>query len=319
MTAYAIEPTRHSSAFEPPTSVANAIEDFRIHLLTFDRLLPRSVHTYSYHLRQLLVALPASAITGDITPTQLRHWISDEEDRGVAPATLRVQCYALRAYYRWLTHIGYTGPCPLDHVRPPRRVSVERTDYTPPQADAILDHAKNFAQAETASRREQFEYALLATLRYTGVRRTELLELETAQLDLDKRRLRVMGKGQKVRTVPLPPVYVEIMQWYLTEVRPYLPTSNMLFANPRAQQNHRGGMAEKSIEPITYKHANAVEIDGPHHPHRWRHTYATHLLRQGVDVHMVQKLLGHANINTTVIYLHLMVHDLQDSVDRAFG
>ncbi|WP_432502250.1 tyrosine-type recombinase/integrase, partial [Kineococcus arenarius] len=73
------------------------------------------------------------------------------------------------------------------------------------------------------------------------------------------------------------------------------------------------------IERITYKHANAVEIDGPHHPHRWRHTYATHLLRQGADIHMVQKLLGHANINTTVIYLHLMVDDLQNSVDKAFG
>ncbi|WP_432504777.1 tyrosine-type recombinase/integrase [Kineococcus arenarius] len=247
MTAYAIEPAGHSSVFEAPTSVADAIEGFRIHALTFERLLPRTVHTYSYHLHQLLVALPASAITGDITPTQLRQWITDQEDRGIAPATLRVQCYALRAYYRWLQHTGYTGPCPLDHVRPPRRVSIERTDYTPPQADAIFDHAKKLAHAETASRRDQFEYALLATLRYTGIRRTELLDLQTAHLDLEKRRLRVMGKGQKVRTVPLPPVYVEIMQWYLDDVRPYLPTSNMLFANPRALQNHRGGMAEKSM------------------------------------------------------------------------
>jgi site-specific recombinase XerD len=107
VTAYGIEPAGHASAFIPPTSVAEAIEDFRIHLWTFERLLPRTVHTYSYHLRQLLLALPASAITEDITPAQLRTWISDEEDRGIALATLRLQCYALRAYYRWLQHIGY--------------------------------------------------------------------------------------------------------------------------------------------------------------------------------------------------------------------
>jgi len=311
-------------SYEPESSVpadlTEALEAFRVHALTFRRLRARTVHTYLWHLRRLLIALPPGAHTGAITPEALRNRLQTEEARGISAHTLRVQCFALGTYYRWLTHTGYTGPCPLDEIRAPRRPATEREDYAPAEADAILRLAREAAMRPDATRREQFDYAVLAVLRYAGLRRGEVIVLRLDDLDLERRRVRVDGKGGRVRTVPLLPVLVEVLQWYLDDVRPFLPASEMLFANPNAQrQPYMGITCEKVIERITHRYGNAAEVECPHMPHRWRHPYATQLLRSGVDIHKVQKLLGHADLRTTVIYLHLLVDDLHDSVDKAFG
>lgn len=166
-----------------------------------------------------------------------------------------------------------------------------------------------------------FDYAVLSTLRYTGVQRTELTTLRLSDLDIDRTRLSVLGKGNKLRTVPLPPVYVEVMTWYLTEVRRYLPESDRLFANPRSllRGPHRGATNGKTLERVVQRYGEMAGVAGPHLPHRWRHTYATYLLRRGLDISHIQKLLGHASMTTTSIYLHLVQDDLQEGVTRAFG
>ncbi len=130
----------------------------------------------------------------------------------------------------------------------------------------------------------------------------------------------VVGKGDKPRIVPIAPPLVPILDAYLTTVRPELSKSPFFFANP---SSHRGDRYDGRIGPtcvanLVRRAGTEAGVVGRHFPHRWRHTYATSLLRRGADIHVVQRLMGHANIATTTRYLHLSDADLSEAVDKAF-
>jgi site-specific recombinase XerD len=160
----------------------------------------------------------------------------------------------------------------------------------------------------------------LATLRYTGLRRNEVCIVRLDGVDLDARRLSVVGKGDKPRIVPIAPPLVPILDAYLTTLRPHLPKSAFFFANPSSHHGHRyeGRMGPTTVAKVVLRAGTEAGIAGRHFPHRWRHSYATTLLRRGVDIHVVQRLLGHANIATTTRYLHPSDADLSEAVERAF-
>ncbi|PWJ52994.1 integrase/recombinase XerC/integrase/recombinase XerD [Quadrisphaera granulorum] len=307
----------------PPgsSSLGDLVAAFAAHLRDYERLQPTTIHNYTTYLTSFLGYLSdvAAAAAGDITAAQLSGYLRAERDRGLAESSLQLRWYAVHAYYRYLRHHGYAGPSPLDSVRPPKARPVQRRDYVREEAEAILAAARR--NAEQGTRKGQFDYAVMATLRYTGVRRGELVDADLRDLDLARRELTVVGKGRKRRTIPLPHAYVDVMSWYLEEVRPRLPESTALFANPRANLDgpFRGRTDGQTLERMVARYGDEAGVAGPHLPHRWRHTYATHLLRQGVDVAVVQKLLGHTSITTTSIYLHLVRGDLLAGVDKAFG
>ena len=127
-----------------------------------------------------------------------------------------------------------------------------------------------------------------------------------------------MGKGRKPRVVPIPHVLETVLREYLDELRPKLPMSSYLFANPRGNGNLRGRYGARALHNLVLEAGTSAAVTGRHHPHRWRHTYATSLVRRGEDIHVVQRLMGHSNIATTTRYLHLSDADLLAAVDRAF-
>ena len=302
--------------------IDSAVQEFAAHLADYERLQPTTIHNYTSYFTLFLTFLtPAEArraVKGQIPAERFSAFLRHERERGMAESTIQMRWYALHAYYRYLRHRGYTGPSPLDQVRPPRARPVPRTDYTAVEAEKILAAAR--ASSDGGTKKGQFDYAVMATFRYTGVRRGELIDARLKDLDLGRRELTVLGKGRKRRAIPLPRTYVEIMEWYLDEVRSRLPESDRLFANPRANLDgpFRGATDGQTLKRMVTRYGEDADVAGPHLPHRWRHTYATHLLRRGVDVAVVQKLLGHSNITTTSVYLHLIRDDLQAGVDQAF-
>ena len=187
--------------------------------------------------------------------------------------------------------------------------------YSDAEADSILAWA-----ASQAKRRWRIGYVVLATLRYTGLRRNEIALLRLHQVDLEDRRISLVGKGDKARIVPIAPPLVPILDDYLTTLRPAHPKSAFFFVNPSAQSGgtNAGRFGPWSVSVLVRDGGAGAGVSGRHFPHRWRHSYATSLLRRGVDIHVVQRLLGHANIATTTRYLHLSDADLTDAVDKAF-
>jgi integrase/recombinase XerD len=145
--------------------------------------------------------------------------------------------------------------------------------------------------------------AMLETLYATGLRVSELVALQLAQLSLDMGLVRVLGKGGKERLVPLGEEALDWISRYLKESRPALlqkKLCNALFVTARG-----AAMTRQAFWHLLKRHAAQAGISALPSPHVLRHAFATHLINHGADLRVVQLLLGHADISTTQIYTHV--------------
>jgi len=308
-----------SAAITLPRRDLPDFADFDSHLRAINGLSPRTARTYASHARLFTNFLTESdppVGLDQVTPKHIRDYLIALDRRGVVSATRRVVIYSLRAYFDWLGGDTRDAYNPAAHVPAPNAPRARTDSYSDDEARRILACA-----ALETSLRGRFDHALLATLRYTGLRQAELVGLRIDQVDLDAHRIRLVGKGSRQRVVRIPEVLVEILATYFRDVRPDLPNSAFVFANPNAPAKSKeyGRIAPRCVNDITWKYGRASGVAGRHNPHKWRHTYATGLLRAGIDIHAIQRLLGHSTIATTVRYLHLDDDDLGDAVERAFA
>jgi len=150
---------------------------------------------------------------------------------------------------------------------------------------------------------------MLELLYATGLRVSELVTLREQQVSLRQGVVRVTGKGQKERLVPMGEVAIEWLRRYLTEARPELASGNM--AEALFLTNRKSGMTRQAFWYLIKRYARQVGIQAHLSPHTLRHAFATHLLNHGADLRAVQMLLGHSNISTTQIYTHVAKARLQ--------
>ena len=295
---------------------AMLLDGYDAHLQLLENRPKTTADTYRSHLkgflRYLATVHPSVTLSG-VTPFHVRAWLLHEATRGIAPITRSNDLFALRSFYRFLIAEGLneTNPAVLVTLPSPVRSRVEF--YSDPEADAIIE----WASAQPGLR-WQVGRVLLLTLRYTGLRMKELVNLRTEEIDLDARRISLVGKGRKPRVVPIPHLLADVLREYLEALRPKLPASPYLFANPRGNRSLRGRYGPRALHNLVVEAGTSADVAGRHFAHRWRHTYATSLVRRGEDIHVVQRLMGHSNIATTSRYLHLSDADLIDAVDRAF-
>ena len=122
--------------------------------------------------------------------------------------------------------------------------------------------------------------SLLATLRFSGMRLTELATLRLDQVDFDARRMSIIGKGRKPRMIPIPPALAPVLGQYLDVVRSTLTTSPYLFVNPGSHEETQfyGWIGPRTIYQMVRTAGEEAGVSGRHLPHRWRHSYATSLL-----------------------------------------
>lgn len=295
-----------------------ALAGFASHLRLMENRAERTVTTYLAHTRTfsryLAEAHPGLSLT-EVEPGQIHSFLLHEGERGITQVTRSTAYFALKSLYKFLEGNEEVACNPTDGVKIRHAPQIRTEVYTDAQAEQILNWARN-----QDGRRWEVGHTLLATLRFTGLRLNELVNLRLDQVNLDARRFSLVGKGSNPRLVPVPPTLAPVLRSYLEDVRPALPNSPYFFANPEsdpALQFH-GRFGPRAVHELV-RHAGAgAGAPGRHFAHRWRHTYATSLLRHGEDIHVVQRLLGHSNIATTIRYLHLSDADLMDAVDRAF-
>ncbi len=158
--------------------------------------------------------------------------------------------------------------------------------------------------------------AIIETLYATGVRVSELVNLKKRDLIETENVIRVFGKGSKERIVPIGVIALEWIEHYELSARPRLirgrpAGSDFLFLNFRG-----GRLSRISVWRMLQKYARGANIKKQIHPHTLRHTFATHLLEGGADIRAVQEMLGHSDIGTTQVYLHLDRNYLKEVIDR---
>lgn len=215
----------------------------------------------------------------------LSEFLVGEAERGLAPRSRKAVLGALRRLYDWLV---LTGACA---VNPARQLTTPRV----PPTDIVV-----YRPVEVA-----------------GMRSGELRGLCIRELDLAAGQARVVGKGSRPRIVLLPDPLVAIVRRFLDEDRPRLPVSPLLLANAHPfVTTPAHGFGQEALAREVELAGLGAGVAGRHFPHRWRHTFATELVRDGVDVHVVQRLLGHTSIASTVCYTHLALDDLRHAIDR---
>ena len=243
-------------------------------------------------------------------PGALSAFLVAEADRGIGPRTRRAQLAALRRFYAWLQLTGTVAGNPAAALDTPRVPPLSPEVYRPDEVAAILAHTGSLTEVRGRQR-----HAIVSALRFTGMRSAELRRLRRDAVDLEAGRARVVGKGARCRVVLLPAPLVATLRAFCAEVRPLLPASPLLLANAHPfVTTPQSGFGQEALAREVQLAGQGGEVAGRHHPHKWRHTYATELVRAGIDIHVVQRLLGHASIASTVGYTHLSLEDLHDTL-----
>ena len=298
------------------------LEAFVLDKLRVGHPTRRSLDTYEMHLRAFL--RHRNTVAGgvlnlaDVVQRDVEDYVVAERARGLATSTLTTKLMAARSLFGWLIDTGqHPGPNPATGVRPPRSTTRPRDPYRPEDANTLVVIAW--------SKRDDLRWlvaAHIASLGFaTGLRPAELAGLKLSDVDLERRRLAVFGKGAKHRSVVLGDDAVVLLQRYLSDVRPGLVASDYLFVNPTSEPGKEwvGRYRPQSFADHFKKLGRLSGLPGVHHPHRLRHTYATDMLRRGLDVTVLQHQLGHAKVTTTMTYLHLLDDDVENAVRVAHG
>ena len=220
---------------------------------------------------------------------------------------------SVRGLHRFLVREGRVDDDPSSRLRPPKTPRRLPKALTISQVEDLLDAAgpgPGSADASAADPAAVRDRALLELLYATGARVSEIVHLDvddTAHGDL----LRVRGKGDKERVVPVGSYARAAIEAYLTRVRPALAAKGR--ATPRLFLGVRGApLSRQSAWLIIQAAAERAGLTAHVSPHTLRHSFATHLLQGGADVRVVQELLGHASVATTQIYTHVTADALRD-------
>jgi len=234
----------------------------------------------------------------------LRRYLAELDRRGYARRTVARKASVLRRYFGWARRTGLIGADPTVTLSAPKGQARLPRVLRDDELSAMLDHTPIRVADDDEARRLR-DRAVLELLYGSGLRVSELCGIDIDDLALDQGHVRVLGKGNKERIVPLSAPAVEALKAWLQEGRPALATAaspaGALFVNLKGRR-----LTPRDARRLLDRWSSA-----PTHPHALRHTFATHLLDGGADLRAVQELLGHADLSTTQIYTHVSRERLQ--------
>lgn len=217
---------------------------------------------------------------------------------------------SLKSFYNYYMRMGNINSNPTDEIDRPKIEKKIPEFLTLEEVSSLLNFKVN-------NEFEARNKAILELLYSSGLRISELTSLELSNIDLDECLVRVMGKGSKERIVPLGDYSIEALKEYIYFYRPMLNKNNSSYIF----LNNRGGILSRQfIFKVIKEECIKKGIRKNVSPHTLRHTFATHLLKNGADLRIIQELLGHENLSTTQIYTHLtndkLKHDYEDYFPR---
>lgn len=296
------------------------VERFGEHLLLERRASRHTASGYLRDLRQLAAFLTArlgrAARVGDVDKLALRSWLASVSEKATS-ATLSRKLSSVRALYRHLERRGVVSQNPAALMKSPkvrRKMPVVLSQEAAARVvEAPLEGASGDASAERLR-----DAALLELLYGSGLRVSELVTLDLAQLRLTEGEVRVVGKGKKERVVPVGGPARRALERYLS-VRAALshPRTGRLDARALFVSTRGARLGARRVQELVQRYGALGSARDDLHPHALRHSCATHMLEGGADLRAIQDMLGHSSVATTQRYTHLSVQRLMAVYDRA--
>jgi integrase/recombinase XerC len=279
----------------------------------------RSAHTqraYLGDLRSLFEFVdqrsPGAGLRALSLPV-LRSWLAAQASAGAARTTLARRTSAAKTFTAWATRRGLLDTDPAARLQMPKARRTLPAVLRQDQAVDAMEAAKSgAAEGDPLALRDRLIVELLYA---TGIRVSELCGLDIDDVDMHRRVLRVLGKGNKQRTTPFGEPAEDALRRWLADGRPALATSNSGAALLLGARGRR--VDPRQVRTVVHQTVAAVDGAPDMGPHGLRHSAATHLLEGGADLRIVQELLGHSTLATTQLYTHVTVARLRAVHDRA--
>jgi integrase/recombinase XerC len=285
------------------------LSDFLAQLTIEKRASQHTVKNYKRDLSCLSNYCESKSISlwTDLKQTDIRSYMASRHRQGLSSTSLQRELSAIRSFFNFLLKNQLTDNNPGQYIKAPKK-----TRKLPKTLD--VDQIKSLLEAGTNSTIEIRDLAMFELFYSSGIRLSELAQLNLTDIDLTDKSLMVRsGKGGKSRMLPIgSKAVVAINTWLEHRIKSITSAETALFISTRGTR-----LGQRSIELRLKQWCKKKGIAENIHPHMLRHSFATHLLESSQDLRAVQELLGHSNISTTQIYTHLDFQHLADVYDSA--
>ena len=281
--------------------------EFLTHLKNERNYSPQTIKSYGEDIEKFFdFLLEEDVLMDQVDIIVIRNFLTKELNSGVSKRSCKRRLSALKHFYTFLVEQKYVEDNPFLFI------DVPKTDKKYPHA--LYKEQVREILTENAKRTDGLmirDQAILSTLYFTGMRAAELVSLTIQSVTLNQRIIRVIGKGNKERMLPISEECKKDLERYINFTRKELlgnakvPT-NALFLNSRGEKLTTRGL-EYILDSIEEKTGTFVGL----HPHILRHSFATHLLENGADLRVIQELLGHESLNATQVYTHVTEKEMQ--------
>ena len=292
------------------------IAAFTRHLEVERSLSVHTIRAYLGDLESLLTHLETIGVA-DISQLELVHlrsWLANQQIKGGARTTLSRRAVSVRLFTKWAVKNKYLANDVAATLATPKG------HRTLPEVLEIADAKTAMDSLATRAAEEETpislrDVAMVELLYATGARVAELCGLDISDIDYDRQTIRVLGKGNKERTIPLGNPAMKALNAWLKDGRESLKNAqseNAVFLGARGKR-----IDQRTVRTVVYNALEAIEGIERMGPHALRHSAATHLLEGGADLRTVQEILGHASLATTQMYTHVSTERLQKAFKQA--
>ena len=246
-----------------------------------------TVYSYDNDIRDFLKFLKNNntKIDNDLNYSFIRQWIVELSETKISPVTINRKTSSLKSYFNFLVRTGSISKSPLKGHKNLKTIGKLVEPFTEKELDEIFKNFSNYG----ANDRDKLVIELLYS---TGIRREELINIKVSDINFENKLIKIKGKRNKERLVPiLPSLKLSIEKYLLKNKSKYLFSSK------------DGDMISKStVYRIIKKYFRKVSTKVKLSPHVLRHTFATHLLNNGADINSIKEILGHSSLSSTQIY-----------------
>jgi integrase/recombinase XerC len=246
--------------------------------------------------------------------SHIRSWLANQQVKGGARTTLSRRAVSIRLFTKWATKKGYLAKDVGATLATPKGARTLPDVLNVADAGLAMD-ALATRVAEEDGPLSKRDCAMVEVLYASGARVSELCGLDLQDIDYERNTIRVIGKGNKERTIPLGNPAMRALDAWLKEGRPSLAgekSERAVFLGARGKR-----IDQRTVRTVVYEALQALEGAVKLGPHALRHSAATHLLEGGADLRTVQEILGHASLATTQIYTHVSTERLQKAFKQA--
>ena len=277
------------------------IQEFSDYLRIEKRNSPHTVSAYRRDLSRFSAELAGQKVDS-VTTANIRDFLISLREQGLSPASVARSLSSIKSFFKYLCQDKQFQDNPAEILETPKRWRKLPDVLSSEDVDNLL---KSPDLESVLGLRDK---AMLEILYASGLRVSELINLQVSQLDMQVGYLRTLGKGSKERIVPIGAMAKKAVENYILNSRPALVSSRKDGGKPEELfVTRRGrGMTRQGFWKLLKGYVAQANIRASVSPHTLRHAFATHLLERGADLRSVQQMLGHSDISTTQIYTHIL-------------